>query len=81
METIQKELPEDQERMHRIQVSMYTNLINQIDRERGSISRSSYIRAILESAKLSGNTLHKLARKEQDKADSKKYRGGSRPAK
>lgn len=66
------------ERMHRVQVSMYDNLLDQIDRERGSISRSSYIRAILESAKLSGNKLHKLARKEEEKANAKRF---GRPSK
>lgn len=63
------------EKMHRVQISMYENLLSQIDKERGSISRSSYIRAILESAKLSGNKLHKLAREEEDKAMSKRFGG------
>lgn len=63
------------EKMCRVQVSMYEKLLNQIDKERGSISRSSYIRAILESAKLSGNKLLKLARKEQEKATAKRFGG------
>jgi metal-responsive CopG/Arc/MetJ family transcriptional regulator len=66
------------ERMVRVQVSMYENLLKQIDKERGSISRSSYVRAILESAKLSGNKIHKLAKKEEEKANLNRF---GRPSK
>ena len=61
------------ERMHRVQVSMYENLINEIDKERGSISRSSYIRAVLENAKISGKKIYKMAKKEEAEANAKRF--------
>jgi metal-responsive CopG/Arc/MetJ family transcriptional regulator len=67
-----------EEKMQRVQVSMYEKLLSQIDKERGSISRSSYIRAVLESAKLSGNKILKLAKQEEKKANAKRF---GRPAK
>lgn len=69
---------EQAERMKRVQVSMYEKLLTQIDKERGSISRSSYIRAILESAKLSGAKILKLAQKEENKATAKRFGGGKK---
>lgn len=55
----------------RVQVSLNDKLLTQIDRERGSISRSSYVRAILESARLSDKKILKIARRQQGGRKSK----------
>ena len=50
--------------MKHVHIYMPEKLLKQIDRERSSISRSSYIRAVLESAKLSKEGKKDLAQQE-----------------
>jgi metal-responsive CopG/Arc/MetJ family transcriptional regulator len=52
------------ETMKHVHIYMPEKLLKQIDRERASISRSGYIRAILQSAKLSKESKKELAQQE-----------------
>jgi metal-responsive CopG/Arc/MetJ family transcriptional regulator len=61
--------------MKRLSVNVPEKMLKQIDRERGIISRSSYVRAVIDAAKLTNNpTIHKLAREHQKVARENKKR-------
>lgn len=61
--------------MKRLSVNVPEKMLKQIDREKGNISRSSYVRAIIDAARLTDNpTITKLAEKHQKVARENKKR-------
>ena len=62
----------------RVQISMSPKLLGEVDRERGSISRSRYIRAILEKTRLSDRSIKDLAEKEEARIRRARGKNGGR---